>query len=231
MPLKEEKILEEIEEVVAKKIFVFQVRPEMKKQGVSMKNYLITMLVVASTLCFSAEADIELLISKEEIDARLNDVASKINQEYADKKLTLLMVMKGALCFTADLIRKIQLPCKVESIRASSYGYNGMEAGELTISGLSPSEIEGRDILVVDDIFETGRTILGIIEQLKSKNPSSIKTLLLLVKDIPRETPYRPDYVVFDIPSRFVIGYGLDYKELYRGLPGIYAFIDDKPPF
>lgn len=173
----------------------------------------------------------ELLISPEEIEAKIEEAAQKINVEYKERPLTVVMVMKGALCVTTDLIRKLEIPFKLEYIRASSYGYNGTEAGQLTIDTLDQLEIEGRDVLLVDDIFDSGRTIAGIMEKLREKNPSSIKTLLLLVKDVPRQIDYRPDYVLFDIPNRFVIGYGLDYKELYRGLPGIYAFVGDQPPF
>ncbi len=106
-----------------------------------------------------------------------------------------------------------------------------MKAGSLLLRGLEYLSIEGRDLLLVDDIFETGNTILGIIEQLQEKKPHSIKTALLLVKDVPRNSRYLPDYILFHIPNLFVIGYGLDYKEQYRGLPNISAFIDNKAPF
>ncbi len=141
------------------------------------------------------------------------------------------MVMKGSLCITTDLIRQINVPCHLEYVRASSHGQNGMKAGELVVTGLDRLDIKGRDLLVIDDIFETGNTIVNVVSQLNEKQPKSIKTLLLLVKDVPRKTNYRPDYVLFNIPDRFVIGYGLDYKELYRGLPDICAFINDTPPF
>lgn len=181
---------------------------------------------------FSTPSDhLELLISSEEIATRITEVAAQINQDYKEKNLTLLMIMKGSLCIASDLIRQIQVPCTLEYIRASSYGQNGTKAGELTISGLDHMEIQGRDILLVDDIFETGNTMQKVIQQIRQKNPNSMKTLLLLVKDIPRKTDYTPDYTLFHIPDRFVVGYGLDYKEFYRGLPGIYAFIHDAPPF
>lgn len=187
--------------------------------------------LAVTTMCFGVDDSMELLISQEEISVKVNEAAAQINSDYAGKDLTVLMVMKGAICVTSDLIRGINIPFKLEYLKASSYGYNGMSSGELTIAGLDNLEIEGRDILLVDDIFETGNTIVGIMNKLTEKNPRSIKTLLLLVKEMPRKTDYRPDYVLFEIKDRFVIGYGLDYKELYRGLPGIYAFINDKAPF
>jgi hypoxanthine phosphoribosyltransferase len=188
------------------------------------------MLTIAS-LGYSKETDMELLISSDEIEQQVLAVSKQINEDYQDKHLSILMVMKGAVCVTSDLIRNLEVPFKLEYLKASSYGENGMVGGHLTIVGLDSLDIEGRDVLVVDDIYETGNTICQVIEKLKTKNPRSIKSLVLLLKDVPRKNPYIPDYVLFNIPNRFVIGYGLDYKELYRGLPGIYAFIGDKAPF
>lgn len=194
-------------------------------------KYLTAASLFLSSFCSALDDNLELLISPEQLDAKLTEVATAINEDYKDKNLTVVMVMKGSLCVTADLIRKITIPCKIEYLKASSYGYNGMTSGQLTIAGLETLEIEGRDLLIVDDILETGKTMVGIINKLKEKNPSSIQTLLLLVKDIPRLTNFSPDYALFHIEDRFVVGYGLDYKELYRGLPGIYAFVNDKAPF
>lgn len=196
-----------------------------------MKRILLAALLSVTSLCFAVEHNLELLISSEEIAAKVDEVAAQINQDYKDKKLTLVMIMKGAVCITSDLIQKIELPCTLEYIRASSYGQNGMKAGELIVSGLDQLDIEGRDVILVDDIFETGNTIRKVQQRLNEKHPNSIKTLLLLVKDIPRQTTYQPDYTLFHIKDRFVVGYGMDYKELYRGLPGIYAFTNDTPPF
>ncbi len=196
-----------------------------------MKKILLMTLLSMTTLCFAIDKTMELLISSEQIAAKVSEVAAQINKDYKDKQLTLVMVMKGSLCITTDLIRQINVPCHLEYVRASSYGQNGMKAGELIVTGLDRLDIKGRDLLVIDDIFETGNTIVNVVSQLNEKQPNSIKTLLLLVKDVPRKTNYRPDYVLFNIPDRFVIGYGLDYKELYRGLPDICAFINDTPPF
>lgn len=195
-----------------------------------MKKLIMAFLAITS-LCFGVDESMDLLISQEEIAEKITEVGERINQDYADKKLTVLMVMKGAICVTSDLIREIKIPCQLDYVKASSYGSNGMTAGELTIEGIDHLDIEGRDVLVVDDIYETGNTIVGVVDQLWTRKPNSIKTLLLLVKNVPRKTEYRPDYVLFEIENRFVIGYGLDYKELYRGLPGIYAFKGDKAPF
>jgi hypoxanthine phosphoribosyltransferase len=196
-----------------------------------MKWIFLTAVVLLTFSCFAVDDHLELLISSDEIAARVGEVAVQINQEYKDKDLTLVMIMKGSLCIASDLIRQITVPCTLEYIRASSYGQNGTKPGELTISELDHKAIQGRDLLLIDDILETGNTMQRVIQQIRGKCPKSIKTLLLLVKDIPRITTIVPDFTLFHIQDRFVVGYGLDYKELYRGLPGIYAFINDTPPF
>lgn len=196
-----------------------------------MKGMLVAALLSVNSLACAVDDQLRLLISQEEIAARVSEVAEQINEEYKDKKLTLVMIMKGSVCIASDLMRQLQVPCTLEYIRASSYGKNGMKAGQLYVAGLDDMDIEGRDVLLIDDILETGNTMLKVMDQLRGKHPSSIKTLLLLVKDIPRSTTYLPDYTLFNIPDHFVVGYGLDYKEFYRGLPGIYAFINDTPPF
>lgn len=193
-----------------------------------MKRFLTSTCLVASSLCLAGENEIELLISSEEIAAKVSEAASLINEEYKDKQLTIIMVMKGAVCVAADLIRNLEVPFKLEYLKASSY--HGMASGELTLIGLDQLNVEGRDVLIVDDIFETGNTILKIVDKVREKGPKSIKTFVLLVKDVPRKTDSRPDYVLFDIPDYFVVGYGLDYNEFYRGLPGIYFFSNNIPP-
>lgn len=196
-----------------------------------MKKLNFILSFALSSLCFGIECSMDELISSETIAEKIKESALQIEKDYQDKNLTVVMIMKGSICVTSDLIRQLQIPFKLDYIKASSYGNNGMAAGELTISGLDNLDIEGRDVLLIDDIFETGNTILKVCKQLEKKNPKSIKTLVLLVKDIERKTEYLPDYVLFNIQDRFVIGYGLDYKEFYRGLPSIYAFVNDKPPF
>ena len=196
-----------------------------------MKKIFVILSCIVSSLAFGVEAPMDVIIPSTIIAEKIKESAAQVEKDYQGKKLTVVMVMKGAICVTSDLIRELKIPFELEFVKASSYGHNGTVGGELTISGLECLDIEGRDVLIVDDIFETGNTILGIAKQLEKKKPNSIKTFVLLVKDIERKTDYRPDYVLFDIQNRFVIGYGLDYKELYRGLPDLCAFIGDQPPF
>jgi hypoxanthine phosphoribosyltransferase len=176
-----------------------------------------------------AKENLELLIGPEEIAGKLKEVAAKIDEDYQGEELTVIVVMKGALCVSADLIRHLHVPSKIEYLKASSYGQRGTSRGELRITGLDAIELEGKHVLVVDDIFDSGHTMSGLISHLQNKNPKSLKSLVLLEKNIPRTVEYRPDYTLFSIENRFVVGYGLDYKEYYRGLPGIYAFVNDVP--
>ncbi len=134
------------------------------------------------------------------------------------------MVLKGALCLTADLIRALKTPLTLETIKAKSYGQRGALRGELILEGLEEIDLESKNILLVDDIFDSGETLRQIVAKLTLKNPKSLRSLVLLSKNTPRETGYLPDYALFHIENLFVIGYGLDYKEHYRGLPGIYVF-------
>jgi hypoxanthine phosphoribosyltransferase len=166
--------------------------------------------------------DFKLLISKEQIDSRIKEVAAEINQEYEGKEIVLVMVMKGAIYLTADLMREITVPCMLEYVKASSYGL-GMVSGELTLRGIEDLSLQGKHAILIDDIFDTGKTMTSIREKLLLQEPASLKTLVLLLKNRPRTITYVPDYVLFPIEDEFVIGYGLDYQERYRGLPGVFA--------
>jgi hypoxanthine phosphoribosyltransferase len=194
-----------------------------------MKKIVLMFLLIAS-ICY-ADDNLELLISREEISQKIQEVAAQIDAEYEGKDLAIIMIMKGSLCVAADFIRQLHVPFTLEYMKASSYGQNGMTSGELKITGLENFDFTSKDVLIIDDIFDTGKTMATIVQHLKSKNPKSLKTLVLLLKKNPRQiTYYRPDYALFEIEDRFVVGFGLDYKEYYRGLPGVYAFINDTPP-
>lgn len=165
----------------------------------------------------------DLLISYDQITRKIAEIAREIDAEYMGEDLTIVMVMKGALCLTADLIRHLNTPTTLEYIKASSYGHRGKDRGDLEVFGLEDLNLELKNVLIVDDIFDSGQTLSQIVVKLREKGPKSLKTLVLLSKKVERETKYVPDHVLFDIDDLFVIGFGLDYKEHYRGLPGIYA--------
>lgn len=169
---------------------------------------------------------IELLISKEEIRLKILEVARAIDAQYQGEELTIVMVMKGSLCLTADLIRQLQIPTLIEYVSVSSYGDLGVKRGQLKMTGHEKLNLASKNVLVVDDIFDSGNTLFHVVKALEQKQPKTLKTLVLLSKNVDREIVYSPDYVLFDIKNKFVIGYGLDYKELYRGLPDIYFFKD-----
>ena len=168
--------------------------------------------------------NIELLISQNEIKSKIAEVARVLDAEYRGEEITIVMVMKGAICIAADLIRELKSPCTIEYVKASSYGQRGSQRGELKITGLDALDLSSKNVLLVDDIFDSGETLTGILAKLQEKNPKSLKSLVLLAKNVERDVTYYPDYTLFEIENQFVIGYGLDYKEHYRGLPGIYLF-------
>jgi len=159
------------------------------------------------------------LINKEQIAAKVKEASAQITRDYQGKDLVVVMVLKGAICLVSDLIREIDLPLDLQTVQCSSYGSRGTERGNLTVIGADRLQIHNRDVLIIDDIFDSGHTMMTLIETLKEQNPRSIKSCVLLNKqDVAKITDYRPEYVLFDIENLFVVGYGLDYKEQYRGL-------------
>ncbi|MES2344670.1 MAG: hypoxanthine phosphoribosyltransferase [Chlamydiota bacterium] len=166
---------------------------------------------------------LEVVISEEEILKKISSVAKQLDHDYAGQEIVIVIVMKGAICLVADLIRHLSSPCSLEFVRGSSYGARGVERGDLIITGLEAMNVTGKNVLVVDDIFDSGTTLTEIVNQFKKLQPITLKSLVLLSKKVERTVNYTPDYVLFEIENRFVVGYGLDYKEHYRGLPGIYT--------
>lgn len=164
------------------------------------------------------------LIGQKQITDKVRQISREIDCEYAGKDLVILMVLKGAICLVADLIRSIEVPCDVEVVQCASYGERGTDRGSLQIFGLDCLNLEDRDVLIVDDIFDSGFTLSTLIDALQKKKVRSLKSLVLLCKNIQRNSSLRPDYVLFDIENHFVVGFGLDYKERYRGLPGIFIY-------
>ncbi len=170
---------------------------------------------------------LKLLIGKERIASKISEIAAEINHDYREKDLVIVMVLKGAICFAADLIREITLPTDLQTVQCSSYGALGVNRGELKIFGLDSLDITNRDVLLLDDIFDSGHTLSALQEALWKKKPRSLKTLVLLSRPAPHLNEIRPDRSGFSIGSEFVVGYGLDYKERYRGLPGIHILEEE----
>ncbi len=145
-------------------------------------------------------------------------MADEITQRYADRPLTIVAVVTGSLVLLADLIRQLNMPVRVSLIQASSYR-GGTEAGDLWIREDMMLDIADRDVLVVDDIFDTGRTLRAVLKCLQLMGPHSLASAVLLRKTGRQEVAMQPDFVGFEIPDEFVVGYGLDYQDLYRNLP------------
>ena len=170
-----------------------------------------------------SKLQLHLLIDKDKIKERLERVSSTLEDMYSGREITIIMIMKGAFIFVADLMRQLHISARLETICCSSYGERGIQKGDITISDVDALQLGGKHVLIIDDIFDTGETLAKVFQKIQKKKPTSLKSLVLLSKDVPRHTDYYPDIVLFDIEDRFVVGYGLDYKEYYRGLPDIYA--------
>jgi hypoxanthine phosphoribosyltransferase len=161
----------------------------------------------------------EVLLTEEQIEAKVAELGRQISADYAGRDLTLVSVLKGSLPFMADLMRSISLPLRIDLMEVSSYGGTSTESSGLVriLKDLS-APIDGRDVLLVEDIIDTGLTLNYLIRYLKGKNPRSIKVCSLLDKPARRLVEIPLDYVGFEIPDAFVVGYGLDFGEVYRNL-------------
>ncbi|MGQ9492497.1 MAG: hypoxanthine phosphoribosyltransferase [Anaerolineae bacterium] len=163
----------------------------------------------------------EILITKEQIKARIKELAQQISRDYEGQDLLLVCVLKGAVTFLADLMREITIPHAIDFMAISSYGSGTESSGIVRILKDLDTNIEGRNVLIVEDIIDTGRTLHYITQNLKTRRPKSLRICTLLTKPSRREIDIPLDYVGFEIPNKFVIGYGLDFAEIYRSLPYI----------
>jgi hypoxanthine phosphoribosyltransferase len=164
---------------------------------------------------------VKRLIAADEIAREVAALGAKIAAEYHDRPLTILGVLTGSIVLLADLIRAVDLPLRVGLIQASSYRGRSIQPGDLSVdTGLVP-DIADRDVLLIDDIFDTGRTLAALAESVRRMRPRSLRSAVLLWKEERREVDVTPDYYCFRIPDVFVVGYGLDYNDEYRHLPYI----------
>lgn len=167
--------------------------------------------------------DIErVLVSEEEVDAIVSDLAARIDRDYAgeDKRLVLLCILKGSVVFMGELMKKVTVPVEIDFMRVSSYGSGTATTGNVNIIlDLDRKDIAECDILVIEDIIDSGRTLSHLVRYLQLKGAKSVKTCTLLDKPSRREVDFNADYVGREIPDEFVVGYGLDYNERLRALP------------
>ena len=168
------------------------------------------------------EKDIDhILFSEEQLKARVREIAGQIDRDFAGKEPMLISVLRGSFIFMADLMRSITLPCTVAFMAVSSYGAGTTSSGQVKITKDLSESIEGRDIIVVEDILDSGNTLSYLLQILQARHPASMKLCTLLDKPDRRIKPVHVDYSGFSIPDEFVVGYGLDFAEKYRNLPYI----------
>jgi len=161
---------------------------------------------------------VKQLLSEAQLLEGIDRLASALKQRYVQSPVTIVAVMTGSLVMLADLIRKLSMPVRVSLIQASSYR-GDTKPGELWIKEDMMLDVTDRDVLVLDDIFDTGRTLKAVVECIHSMRPRSVASAVLLYKEGRQVVAFEPDFAAFRIPDEFVVGYGLDYQDLYRNLP------------
>ncbi|MCR5249188.1 MAG: hypoxanthine phosphoribosyltransferase [Lachnospiraceae bacterium] len=164
---------------------------------------------------------IEVLIPEEEIDARIRALGKEISEAYAGRSLHLVTVLKGGAFFSCELAKRITVPVTVDFMSVSSYGNEKSSSGVVRIVKDLDESLEGRDVLVIEDIVDSGRTLSYLLELLKARGPKSLALCTLLDKPSRRTHEVRVDYTGFEVPDKFIVGYGLDYAQKYRNLPYI----------
>ena len=172
----------------------------------------------------------EILIEAEAIQARIGELGAEISADYTGRDLLLVGVLKGAVFFMADLMRELTVPCEIDFMAISSYGAATDSSGVVRILKDLDINISGRDVLVVEDIIDSGLTLSYLMRNLRARKPASLEVVTLLTKPERREIDVPVRYVGFEIPNRFVIGYGLDFAERYRNLPYVAVLHGDLIP-
>jgi hypoxanthine phosphoribosyltransferase len=172
----------------------------------------------------------EVLIESDALQARIAELGAEISQEYEGRDLLLVGVLKGAVFFMADLMRELSVPCEIDFMAISSYGAATDSSGVVRILKDLDANIAGRHVLVVEDIIDSGLTLSYLMRSLKARTPASLEICALLTKPERREIEVRVKFVGFEIPNKFVIGYGLDFAERYRNLPYVAVLHPDLIP-
>ena len=172
---------------------------------------------------------IKVLLSEEEVDSRIKQIAAKVSKDYAGKEIHLICVLKGGVFFTCELAKRITVPVSLDFMSVSSYGNSTSSSGKITIKKDLEQSIQGVDCLLIEDIIDTGYTLSMLKPMLLERKPESFKICTLLNKPDRREVEMEADYTGFSIPDEFVVGYGLDYAQKYRNLPfvGTLEFIEE----
>lgn len=164
---------------------------------------------------------IRVLLSAEEVSKRIQEIAEKLNRDYEGRELHMICVLKGGVFFMCELAKRITVPVSLDFMSVSSYGDDTKSSGVVKIVKDLDQPLEGKEVLVVEDIIDSGRTLSYLLEILQSRNPNSVRLCTLLDKPERRVAEVKVDYCCFNIPDEFVVGYGLDYAQKYRNLPYI----------
>ena len=175
----------------------------------------------------SIQDNLQILFSSKEIEAAVKRLAAEISEDYHDKNPLVIGILKGSFIFLADLVRLLDFPLEIEFVRLSSYGRGRTKAGKLNVVQGLRSGIKGRDVLIVEDIVDTGRSLSFLMDYLGKKKPASLRLCVLTDKPSRREVEVPIDYLGFTVPDRFLVGYGLDFDEKYRNLPNICALREE----
>ena len=163
-----------------------------------------------------------VLVSEEQLKAKVAELGAQISRDYAGKNLVLVSILKGSVVFMADLMRAVSIPCNIDFMVVSSYGgSNTTSSGLVKIIKDLDGDLSGKDVLIVEDILDTGVTLSNLVPMLKMRNPNSVKICTILDKPSRRKADIQPDYEGFQVPDEFVVGYGLDYAQQYRNYPCI----------
>lgn len=164
---------------------------------------------------------VRVLIPEEEVDKKISEMGAQISKDYEGRQIHLICVLKGGVFFTCELAKRITVPVSMDFMSVSSYGSGTKSSGVVRIDKDLDEPVEGKDVLIVEDIIDSGRTLSYLVEMLNGRKPNSIKICTLLDKPSRRVKAVKVDYTCFSIPDRFVVGYGLDYDQRYRNLPYI----------
>jgi hypoxanthine phosphoribosyltransferase len=166
---------------------------------------------------------LQLYISQTVINKRIKELAAQINKDYQTKIPVFIGILNGSFVFLSDLIREIKVNCEIDFLKLSSYGDNKISSGKVKVLKELNCDLKGRDVIVVEDIVDSGLSMDLIIKQIKSQKPSSIKIASLLIKKSTPKLNFKIDYLGFKIEDKFIVGYGLDFAQKYRNLKGIYV--------
>lgn len=169
----------------------------------------------------------KILIASEQIQQRVAELARQIGADYQQQAITIVGVLTGSLMFLADLVRRLDLPIRIGLIQASSYRGTATEPGRLEIGPELLPDLRGRHVLLLDDILDTGQTLSHLVQHIRQLEPASLKIAVLLRKTGRQQLAVEPDYCGFEIPDRFVVGYGLDFNDQYRNLPFVGTMEND----